>query len=346
MSVRSASGARVVVTGGAGFIGSSLVRALEREGARITAIDNLVNGTRENLADCGGDVALRIADVRDSDAMRDALGGADVVFHLACLGVRHSIHSPHENHDVNATATLRLLEAAKERGVGRFVYVSSSEVYGTARYAPMGEDHPTFPMTVYGAAKLAGECYTRAYHRTYGCDTVVVRPFNAYGPRSHHEGDSGEVIPKFVLRALAGRELVVFGDGTQTRDFTFVDDTARGILLAGFAAGAEGETLNIGNGREITVNELATAVLRVTDSSASVVHRDARPGDVLRLCADTTRARGLLGFAPTTSLADGLAALRDWYARLGVDAESLLEQEIVENWRPASRPAEQPAAVG
>jgi UDP-glucose 4-epimerase len=150
------------------------------------------------------------------------------------------------------------------------------------------------------------------------------------------------VIPKFLRGALAGRDFIVFGDGTQTRDFTFVDDTARGILLAGFSDGVAGETINIGSGGEITVNDLAKTVLGVTGSGAAVVHRDPRPGDVLRLCADTRRAQELLGFAPTTSLADGLIALRDWYLARGIDAEALLEQEIVENWQPV----QQPAAVG
>ncbi len=225
----SLEGRSVVVTGGAGFIGSSLVRTLADAGASVTVVDNLVNGTRENLADVlGPRCNLSVADVRDRAAMTVALTGADVVFHLACLGVRHSIHAPVENHDVNASGTLTLLEAARSAGVGRFVYVSSSEVYGTARYAPMPEDHPTEPLTVYGGSKLAGERYTHAYFRTYGMETVVVRPFNAFGPRCHHEGDSGEVIPKFMLRCLAGLPMVVFGDGTQTRDFTFVTDTARG----------------------------------------------------------------------------------------------------------------------
>jgi UDP-glucose 4-epimerase len=137
--------------------------------------------------------------------------------------------------EVNATATLKLLSIARTVGVNRFVYVSSSEVYGTAQWVPMTEEHPTFPMTVYGSSKLAGECYTRAFYQTYGYPTVVIRPFNAYGPRCHHEGDSGEVIPKFLLRCLANKPMIIFGDGNQTRDFTYVSDTARGILLAGFA---------------------------------------------------------------------------------------------------------------
>jgi UDP-glucose 4-epimerase len=196
----------------------------------------------------------------------------------------------------------------------------------------MTEDHPTFPCTVYGASKLAGECYARAYHRTNGYPAVVVRPFNAYGPRSHHEGDSGEVIPKFLLRCLAGKPMVIFGDGTQTRDFTFVSDTARGILLAGVADAAIGETLNLGSGVETTIQELASAVASIAGRPPSIVHDVGRPGDVLRLCAETSRARALLGFAPSVSLHAGLAELLAWYRSLGTPPEELLRDEIVRNW--------------
>lgn len=327
---------KIVVTGGAGFIGSELVRQLAAEGRKVIVVDNLVNGRRENLDGLLGEqVQLIEANIRDSQRMADLIRGVDVVFHLACLGVRHSIHSPYENHEVNATATLKLLSVAKAAGVERFVYVSTSEVYGTARWAPMTEEHPTFPMTVYGASKLAGECYTRAFHRTYGYPTVVVRPFNAYGPRCHHEGDSGEVIPKFLLRCMAGQPMVVFGDGTQTRDFAYVSDTAKGILMAGLADAAVGRTINLGSGREITINELArevAAVLRKPD--AVVIHDDPRPGDVLRLCADITQARDLLRFEPMVALQEGLTQLRDWYLSLGRSPEMLLEQEIVRNWEP------------
>lgn len=325
------SGKEVLVTGGAGFIGSELVRQLAGGGAEVVAVDNLVNGKRENLQ--GVDARLAVEDIRNTAAMSRLIEGVAVVFHLACLGVRHSIHSPRENHDVNATATLDLLGLAHAAGVQRFVYVSSSEVYGTARGVPMTEEHPTFPKTVYGSSKLAGECYTRAYHDTYGFPTVVVRPFNTYGPRCHHEGDSGEVIPKFLLRALAGQPMIAFGDGTQTRDFTYVADTARGVALAAMADAAVGRTLNLGYGAEISVNDLAGEIrLAAGCPDAAVVHTDPRPGDVLRLYADMSKARSLCGYEPRIALREGLALLRSWYSSLGVPPETLLEQEVVRNW--------------
>lgn len=329
-------GQSYLVTGGAGFIGSELTRQLAARGDRVTVVDNLVNGKRENLDGLPGDrVRLVVADVRDADRMADLMRGTDVVFHLACLGVRHSIHSPQENHEVNADATLRLLLAARRTGVKRFVYVSSSEVYGTARCVPMTEEHPTFPMTVYGSSKLAGECYTRAFFETYRYPTVVVRPFNAYGPRCHHEGDSGEVIPRFMLRCLAGRPMVIFGDGSQTRDFTYVADTAAGIILAGLSPQTEGRTINLGSGREITVSELARTVADVAGRpDAQVVYDRPRPGDVFRLYADVSLADRLVGYRPAVGLREGLARLRDWYRTCGQSPEELLEREVVHNWEP------------
>lgn len=330
---------RILVTGGAGFIGSELIRQLRDAGARVVIVDNLANGRRENVAEILDDrCQLETEDIRDYTRIEKLLRGVDVVFHLACLGVRHSIHSPIESHEVNAAATLHLLKMSRDLGVGRFVYVCSSEVYGTALYVPQPEDHPTYPMTVYGAAKLAGECYTRAFHRTYDYPTVVIRPFNTYGPRCHHEGDSGEVIPKFLLRTLAGKPMVIFGDGTQTRDFTYVSDTARGIIEAGLADAAIGETINIGSGFELAIKDLADEVRAVTGRpDAKVIHEADRPGDVLRLYADTTKVQRLIGFKPTITLAEGLRKLLAWYQAQGKTPEELLEQEIVKNWEVAPK---------
>lgn len=327
----------VLVTGGAGFVGSELVDQLVASGRQVIVLDSLVNGKRENLAGLApGAVRLVVGDIRDDDLLGTLLPGVSTVFHLACLGLRHSLRSPEENHAVNATGTLRLVGAARAAGVERFVHVSTSEVYGTARAVPMGEDHPTAPTTVYGAAKLAGEAYARALHSTHGFPVVIVRPFNSFGPRCHHEGDSGEVIPRFLLRALAGRPMVIFGDGAQTRDFTHVTDTARGTLLAGLAEEAVGRTINLGSGRETSIADLASAVARLAGRpGAGIVHDAPRPGDVRRLCADAALARRLLGWEPRVTLEDGLARLRDWYAARGVSAEELLEAEAVRSWEVA-----------
>ena len=319
-----------LVTGGAGFVGSELVRRLVASGRRVRVLDDLSTGRRANLA--GVDAELVVASVLDRDALAAAMRGVERVFHLACLGLRRSIHDPESVHAVNATGTLALLEAARRTDVSRIVHVSSSEVYGTAVRTPMDEDHPTRPTTPYGASKLAGEAYARAAHATYGMPVVVVRPFNAYGPRAHHEGDSGEVIPRFLLRAAAGRPLVIFGDGRQTRDFTHVSDTARGILLAGTAAAAIGETVNLGSGRETAIGDLAVLVRDLAAAAVPIVHEARRPGDVERHLADAEKARNLLGWAPEIDLAAGLKALYDDLMASERPADELLEDEILHNW--------------
>jgi UDP-glucose 4-epimerase len=326
---------RVLVTGGAGFIGNEVTRQLIASNAQVTVVDNFRNGKRENLADIASDrLKVEAADIRDGDAMAKAMRGTDLVLHLACLGVRHSIHAPLENHEVNATATLNLLELARAAEVKRFVNISSSEIYGTARTAPMTEEHPQYPMTVYGAAKLAGERYTDAYWKTYGFPTTVIRPFNAFGPRSHHEGDSGEVIPKFMLRAMAGKPLIVHGDGLQSRDFTFVADTARGIIAAATHPATIGETINLGSGHDVTIKDLAELIARALPGrNINVEYGPDRPGDVRRLLADSSKAARLIGFKAETPLQRGLELLRDWYLASGKDPETLLADEQTVNWR-------------
>ena len=303
-----------LVTGGAGFIGSNLTKQLIHEFSEVIVIDNLINGKTKNLKSVADNPKLTFVneDIRSIDKISALIEKTNVIYHLACLGVRHSIHSPKENYDVNANGTFKLLEAAKGI-VDNFVYVSTSEVYGTARHVPMSENHPTFPLTVYGAGKLAGEALTRSYFETYNMPTTVIRPFNSFGPNSHHEGDSGEVIPKFMIRSMNSKELIIFGDGTQTRDFTFVEDTARGIGKAGKTNNAIGHTINIGSGSEIQIKDLATKVLKITNSNATIIYKENRPGDVLRLYSDSSLAKKVLDHTPSTDLDTGLSKLYEWY---------------------------------
>jgi UDP-glucose 4-epimerase len=324
-----------LVIGGAGFIGSALVRHLAESGP-VRVLDDLSTGHARNIEGVDG-VDFLEASLLDDHALGTALTDVNVVYHLACLGVRHSIHQPMANHEVNAHGTLKVLEAARSRGVDRVVYVSTSEVYGTAERVPMDEDHPTWPHTVYGGAKLAGEAYTRAYHRTYGLPTVVIRPFNAYGPRSHHEGDSGEVIPKFLVRAKNGLAPIIFGDGSQTRDFTYVEDSARAIAAAGVSEAAVGETINVGNGREITISELASVITEAAGvpGLAPEMH-DPRPGDVLRLHANAAKASKLLDWQAEISLSDGIGRLVAWHDEQGTDWKQALDEDVPHNWEGAS----------
>lgn len=324
------------MTGGAGFIGSNLVDALAaRETDEIIVADDFSSGKRENVAQHASNPRVRVAelDIRNKDAVRAIMRGVDAVYHLAVQCVRVSIRDPYLVHDVNATGTLHLLTAALDENIKRFVYCSSSEVYGTATRVPMDEEHPPAPTTPYGASKLAGEVYARSFFLTYGLPVTVVRPFNTYGPREHFEGPYGEVIPKFVVRALNDAPLVIFGDGTQTRDFTEVSDTVRGLCMAGECDALVGDAVNIARGQEVSVATLAQIVLDTLPESKSVIeHQAPRPGDVLRHYADITKARRVLGFEPRSALREGVKRYVDWLRRSEFDPRAMLRQEKLRNW--------------
>lgn len=325
---------RILVTGGAGFIGSHLVDQLTD--CHVRVLDDLSTGKAENLATARGRSRVEFiqGDVRDRGLVADLLRETEVVFHLACRGVRHSIGNPVESHEVNAAGALLLLEESRRAGVERFVHVSSSEVYGTARYAPMDENHPTFPETVYGGAKLAGEAYARAYHQTYGLATTVVRPFNNFGPRSHHEGDCGEVIPRFVVWAMNGRPPIIFGDGTQTRDFIYVEETAHWLRRVAECDALIGETINLGSGKETSVLELASHVYDAVGlGTPEPEFQPRRPGDVLRHLADVRRAKEVLGFRTRIGVPAGIGRLVDYMRSQQRGAAALLRETAVCNWQ-------------
>ena len=256
-----------------------------------------------------------------------------MVYHLAVRCIRLSLRDPYVVHDVNATGTLHVLTAALEAKVERFVYCSSSEVYGTAQHVPMDEEHPLVPTTPYGASKLAGEVYARSFYYSYGLPVTIVRPFNTYGAREHFEGPYGEVIPKFVVRALNDEPLVIFGDGTQTRDFTQVTDTVRGLLAAGECDALVGDVVNIARGREVTIKELAEIVLETIPQSKSRIEYQApRPGDVQRHFADISKARRILGFEPHINIREGVKRYVDWLAQSEFDPREMMQKEVLRNW--------------
>jgi UDP-glucose 4-epimerase len=324
----------ILVTGGAGFIGSHLVDHLLAQGRRVSVLDNFRNGRRDNLprpAPAGLEIIE--GDIVDRATCDRAMRDVDTVFHLACLGVRHSLHSPVENHQVNALGSLNVLEAARHAGVRRFVYVSTSEIYGRARNFPITEQCTPWPLTVYGSSKLAGEHYARSYFECYGLPVVCVRPFNNYGPRSHFEGDCGEVIPRFILRALHGEPPVVFGDGSVTRDFLYVTDGAATLERIASTDSLVGEVVNLGYGEETRIDTLARAVLEAAGrKDLEPVFDEPRPADVPKLWVDTTRLRHAIGFQPKVSLNVGIGRTLEYFSKLYRDNPGALDLIRTKNW--------------
>ncbi len=325
------AGKRVLVTGGAGFVGSHLVDLLAPAN-EVTVLDDMSVGTPSNLSS-SPHVNVLTADVRDRASVEAAVKQADVIFHLAVVCLRVSIPDPMASHLVNDLGTLNLLLAARDSSLQRFVYVSSSEVYGSAMRVPMDEQHPLNPATPYAATKLAGEAYALSFHRTYGVPATVVRPFNVYGPREHVDGPSGEVIPRFVARAMADKPLVVFGEGLQTRDFTWVGDTVRGILMAAECDELVGDRVNIARGQEVSVLDVAKLVQEVVGTRSPIQHQAERPGDVRRHLAGVERARSRLGFDARVSIGEGLARYVDWVRSVPQPTSSGLEAQEARNWQ-------------
>jgi UDP-glucose 4-epimerase len=328
------SGLRILVTGAAGFIGSHLAERLAPAN-EVVALDDFSVGSRENLAEAAALPNLRIveADVRSRERMLELCAGVDVVFHLAISCLRTSLRDPERSHDVNAGGTLSVCRAAHARGVRRLVYVSSSEVYGSAETAPMSEEHPLRPTTVYGASKLAGELYALAFHRTYALPVCVVRPFNTYGPREPWQGARAEVIPRFLLQLEAGRAPVVYGDGGQTRDFTFVDDTVAGLVGAAECDALVGDVVNVACGREVSIRRIAELLGElVAAGGIAPVLAPPRPGDVRRHYADVGKAKRLFGFEPRVPIEEGLARTVAWFRERRIASRVDLEASGAPNW--------------
>jgi len=312
--------ALALVSGGAGFIGSSLVRALLARGDVVRVIDNFSSGKRENLADVVDRIELVEADILDERALGRAIEGAEVVFHEAAIpSVPKSMLEPVENHAANATGTLRVLEAARRAHVRRVVYAASSAAYGDEPTLPKIESMTPAPISPYGGSKLAGELYMHVYARAYGLETVSLRYFNVFGPRQDPQSEYAAVIPKFITAALAGRQPRIFGDGTQSRDFCHIDN----VIEANFKAAAadarqvSGGVFNVACGQATTLNQVVALIGEALGRKLEAVHDAERAGDIKHSHADVSAARARLGYQAAVSFAEGLRRTIDWYKRPG-----------------------------
>ena len=314
--------ANCLVTGGAGFIGSHLTEALLRRGDSVRVLDDLSTGRRENLAAFERDIELIIGDLRDPEVVARAVRGVDVVFHQGALpSVPRSIADPATVHDVNATGTLNVLLAARDAGVRRVVYASSSSVYGDSPTLPKREDMPIAPKSPYAASKLAGEQYCRAFAASYGMATVCLRYFNVFGPRQNPRSQYAAVVPRFIDALLDGARPVVFGDGRQSRDFTFVDNVVSANLRASLDASGTG-VFNIACGQAYTLLDLLAELGRVLGVNPEPVWEPGRAGDVKHSLADIEAARRHLGYEPQVGFREGIARTAEWFrsARAGAQA--------------------------
>ena len=307
-----------LVTGGAGFIGSHVVRALLADGHRVRVIDNLSTGSAENLREIRGDIEFLEADLRDETAAARATAGVELVFHLAALpSVPRSLADPWASHDHNVNGTMRLLEAARAAGVRRVVYSSSSSIYGDTPVLPKVETMEPLCRSPYAAAKLAGEQYVLAYARSGLVEGVALRYFNVFGPRQSPRSAYAAVIPAFFEAALRSGTADVHGDGEQTRDFTYVANVVEANRLAAFgpAERVSGWAVNCGAGSRTSLNALLGLVEQVSGRAVARRHTQPRPGDVRDSLASLDRAERVLGYRPLTGLEEGLARTWEWFSR-------------------------------
>ena len=303
---------KVLVTGGGGFIGSNLVRALLERGDDVRVLDNFSTGNRENLS--GLEVEVVEGELRSYERVHNAVRGVELVFHLGALGsVPRSVQDPLTSNAVNVDGTLNVLLAARDEGVRRVVFSSSSSVYGTRRELPVTEDQPPDPLSPYGVAKLAAERYCVSFSRVYeSFESVVVRYFNVFGPRQSPFSQYAAVIPLFITAIAAGEPIRIEGDGEQSRDFTYVSNVLDGTMRAADAAGVSGQIFNVAASAPASVNHVAETIGRILDRPVEKVFAPRRAGDIRDSWADIGRARESFGWKPSIGLEDGL--------RLTVDA--------------------------
>jgi UDP-glucose 4-epimerase len=302
-----------LVTGGAGFIGSHLVEWLAGRGYPTRVLDDFSTGQRDNLAPISG-IELMQADVADADAVTKAMMGIDVVFHLAALAsVQASVENPAATHRICATGTLNVLDAARKAGVRRVVYAGSASAYGIPTDDVQSESEPTRPLSPYAAAKLAGEEYLQAFAASYGLETVTLRFFNIFGPRQRADSPYSGVIAIFAGIMTAGRTPTIYGDGLQSRDFTYVADVVQALTLARKVPNAVGQVYNVGTGRSVSLLDLVAALNRLLGTDITPKHGPDRAGDIRHSRADISRARREMGYEPMVAFEDGLRETLRWY---------------------------------
>lgn len=306
---------KVLVTGGAGFIGSNLADALIRKGARVSIIDNLVTGFQENLDEIRGDFEFFKGDINDTSLLTRALDGVEIVFHQAALpSVPRSVADPVETHEACVNGTFNLLLRAKDAGVRRLVYAASSSAYGDQEVLPKVETMPPDPLSPYAAAKLVGEYYCSVFSKVYGLETIALRYFNVFGPRQNPSSQYSGVISRFIDALMKGETPVIYGDGEQSRDFTYIDNVVDANIKASHASNGIGEVMNAANGERVSLNELLAVLKEITKNpDVEADHQAERLGDVKHSQADNRKAIDCIGYTKLVGLEEGLRRTIDWW---------------------------------
>ena len=305
---------RYLVTGGAGFIGSNLVDEVLRRGHQVTVLDDLSSGKEGNLAHVRGKIDFQKGSITDLNAVRAAVRGADYVVHLAArVSVPRSIEDPIDSNFINIDGTLNVLVAARDAKVKRVVFAASSAAYGDSEVMPKVETMPADPISPYGVTKLVGELYAKVFGRAYGLENACIRYFNVFGPRQDPSSQYSGVLSRFMLAAVKGEHVTIFGDGEQSRDFTFVENVVSETLLACEASGASGLVFNGGTGARITLNEVVKLLSKITGKKIEAKYEAPRKGDILHSQADIALPRKVLGYEPKVSFEEGLKRTWEWY---------------------------------
>jgi len=306
--------AQYLVTGGAGFIGSHIVHRLVADGQKVRVLDNFSTGKRANLAAVSKDVDVVEGDLRSAEDCRKACKGVEIIFHEGALpSVPKSVADPQSSHDCNINGTFNILMAARDCGCRRVIYAGSSSAYGDQAESPKRESMRPAPLSPYAVNKLVGEYYLRAFHECYALETISLRYFNVFGPRQDPKSQYAAAIPAFVSAILNGKPPTIYGDGEQTRDFTYIDNVVHGNMLAAKAPKLSGEVINVACSESVTVNHTIELINKLLGKSVKPIHTDIRPGDIKHSLADISLARKIIGFEPVVKFDEGLRRAIEWY---------------------------------